>query len=183
MFLVGSQKPRSAILLWLGSAVTGNIAGEFLDQNEFGSPSRPAPYRELIHERPHQEKPAPRCAQQVLLSKAIGHLGRLEAFSFVNDAEYHSFGLKFDGHTNLLPAVLLVAVIVRVDHTFAHGHADLVNILVAETGSLRDTHGDAFGKVHALEQCLERQFEALGCDRHMDPGSRTIPAKNPVSLS
>ena len=67
---------------------------------------------------------------------------------------------------DFLAAVLLVAVVIGVDHAFAHSHTNFMEFFFAEAGGFRNAHADAFCEVHAFQQRLQRDLDPMGLGRH-----------------
>src|SRR6185312_2129239 len=127
-------------------------------------------YRELIHKRLDQEYSASGCAQNVFFGQRIRHLREVKPRALVRDVDHHLLAFKFDREDDFLLALLRIAVIVGVNHAFAHGHPDLVNIVLVKATGFGDALHDAFGKIDALDERFERDLETL-CSSHRRCGS------------
>ena len=129
-------------------------SSEAFGHDQFSAASSRTEYRELIHERAHEENAAAGRLQQVLLRQWIGDVGEVEATALVEDADDKLVVTTRARQDNFLIALLAVAVTNRVDDAFAHREANLLTVVLAESTRLSGAQTDLFGPIDAFKQRL-----------------------------
>ena len=73
---------------------------------------------------------------------------------------------ELDGHQ--LVGVLAVAVLDRVDHRLAHGHADPVHAVFVEAGHLADVIADHLDEIQHVEVAVDLDPDRAAAGQHAD---------------
>ena len=120
----------------------------------------------FVHKCTHKKDSAAGGAQEVFFCKRIRHVGKCEASAFIQDMDDHFVAGKINGEMNFLFGALLIAVVKCVNDALAYAHADLVAIVLAESGSLGYAEAHLFGEIYALDLRLQRDFEVLRVFTH-----------------
>lgn len=142
------------------------MIGKIFGKDEIGSAAGAAPDREIVHERAHQKKASSRSTKQVFLGERIRDVFQIETASLIKDMYDQLAAIQLDGELDFLLAILAISVIIGVDHAFAHGHADFVDIVLVEAGFFGCAHYEAFGHVDAFEPGVKRHVQTSGFRSH-----------------
>jgi uncharacterized membrane protein YbhN (UPF0104 family) len=97
----------------------------------------------------------------------VRYFGEFESRAFVQHVNDHLIRGQVHGKVNLFLRALLVAVVKRIDHPFAHAHPDAVAIVFAESGRFSNAQAHLLREIHAFDLRLQRHFEVLGVRRHV----------------
>lgn len=135
------------------------MIGKILGEHEIGSAARAAADGKIVHESAHQEDAASRSAEQVFFGERIGDVLQIEAAAFVEDVYDQFAAIQFDGELDFLLTVLAISIIVSVDHTFADGHANFMDIILSEAGFFSRADREVFGHVDTLQAGIERHVQ------------------------
>src|SRR5580658_6552634 len=100
--------------------------------DNFGAAGASWNHVEFVHERAHQEDSAAGGAQKIFFRKWIGDVGERETLALIQNVNDHFVASEIDGQMNLFFGAFLIAVVKRVDDTFAHAHTYLVTIVLAK---------------------------------------------------
>ena len=105
--------------------------------------------------------PAAGVLQHILIIAGIRHVLEAKSRSLVDHVDHQLVFVQLEGHVDFSLAALLVAVLKGVHHAFVDREANLVLIVLAESGSRGDTHAHFFGESDALDQRLQYDFNPL----------------------
>jgi len=115
--------------------------------------------RELIHESLHQQDAAAGVTQEILFGQGIRQVTPIEPISFVADRNGDLSGLLHQGEVDLFPSVISIAVDYGIDHAFADGHSDPMQIIFVEADFGCRFQNGLFRDVDALERGVQQSLE------------------------
>src|ERR1700683_501899 len=132
-----------------------------LSHHQFGATLARLLHLEFVHKGPHQENSAAGTLEQVFIGERVRHVFYPETAPLIPNRDDELFLGELKRDEDLLPALLLAAVIIGVDYSLAHRHADLKAIVIVKSHGGCDPRAHFFGQAHAIEQRFEGQVDSL----------------------
>lgn len=154
-----AEGPRGNALLRVDAAGLGVHP---LHHPDDGAAPRRERVRDLVHELPHEEDPAPVGLQQVLLGQRIGNRGGIEPRALVLHADLERVRLRREHDGDAPGLVPLVAVLDGVHHALADGDAQVVRRVVVEAAQFRGAGEDRLHHLDHVETAGDVELDGPG---------------------
>ena len=108
-----------------------------------------------------RKMPRPEVFSRFSSSQRIRNVGEVEAAALVEDMDDKLVFTTRARQQDFLLALLLVAVANRVDDALAHGEANFLTVVFAESARLSGAQTDLFGSIDAFKQRLQGHFNPV----------------------
>src|SRR5580693_2323863 len=140
---------------------------QLLGHHDFRSARSSGHHVKLVHESAHQKNSPSRGTEQILFRERVRDIRKAESLPFIQHVNDQLVGGDVHYEVDLFVGALLVSVVKRVDHAFAHAHADAIAVILAKSRRFRHAQTHLLGEINALYLRLQSNFEVLSVWRHV----------------